>query len=224
MAEPESVAAKPRNTLAALLAAYRRRRPAGAPGVPRREDLALTDLVDLLGWEFFAEWVAPESITVRLSGTHIDYVLGGSVTGVNFFEKYRPRDRALYSRFYTAIADHPCGGYTERQVIVGGDETYDYHSIYLPLARRATYVPIVGAVSVGPFERIAARRVQGHQPDFRALVRIGLFDIGFGVPAGDLDTIDIAGVIAAIDATGGATLDSDAIEARPMLGRPPSLG
>jgi hypothetical protein len=224
MPDLESAAAKPRNTLAALLAAYRRCCPPGGAGVPRREDLTLADLADLLGWEFFAEWVAPDSITVRLSGTHIDYVLGRSVTGVNFFEKYRPHDRALYARFYAAIADHPCGGYTVRQVIVGGDEAYDYHSIYLPLARRASYVPIVGAVWVGQFERVAARRVEGHQPDFRALGRIGLFDIGFGVPAGDLETVDIAAVIAAIDAKGGATLDRDALEARPMLGRPPSLG
>jgi len=224
MPELERVAAKPRNPLAALLAAYRRRCPPGATGVPRREDLGLADLVDLLGWEFFAEWVAPDSITVRLSGTHIDYVLGASVTGVNFFDKYHPHDRALYARFYAAIADHPCGGYSVRQVIVGGDESFDYHSIYLPLARREAYVPIVGAVSVAQFERIAARRIEGHQPDFRALVRIGLFDIGFGVPAGDLETVDIAAVIAAIEAKGGATLDREALAARPLLGRPPSLG
>jgi hypothetical protein len=221
MPEPEGSAAKPSNALAALLAAYRAACPADGSGVPRREDLGLAQLKPLLGWEFFAEWIAPASITVRLSGTHIDYVLGGSVTGVDFFEKYRPADRPLYGRFYAAIADHPCGGYSLRQVIVGGAEAYDYHSIYLPLARRGTYVPIVGAVSVAGFERIAAERVAGRKPDFRDLVGLGLFDLGFGVPASDIGIVDIDAVVRAIDAKGGAALDQDAVAGRPLLGRPP---
>jgi hypothetical protein len=220
---PEPEPAPPRNALAALLAAYRAVCPADGSGVPRRADLGLAELKELLGWEFFAEWVAPASIVVRLSGTHIDYVLGTSVTGADFFEKYRPEDRARYGAFYGAIADHPCGGYTVRQVIVGGAEAYDYHSIYLPLARREAYVPIVGAVWVGQFERIAAERSAGHKPDFRDLVRLGLFDIGFGLPQSDLDTIDMAAVLRAIDAQRGVAFDSDAVTTRPLLGRPPTV-
>jgi len=220
---PESVIADSHNALAALLTAYRRLCPAGSAGVPRREDLGLAQLKGLLGWEFFAEWVAPASITVRLSGTYIDYVLGTSVTGADFFEKYRPEDRPTYGRFYAAIADHPCAGYSVRQVIGGGGEAYDYHSIYLPLARRATYVPFVGAVWVSQFERLAAQRSEGLEPDFRALVRLGLFDLGFGLPATEFGTIDIAAVSAAIDAKGGVKLDQDAIEARPLLGKPAAL-
>jgi hypothetical protein len=223
MPESEAAIAGSRNALSALLAAYRSLCPAGSTGVPRREDLGLVQLKGLLGWEFFAEWVAPSSITVRLSGTHIDYVLGTCVTGVDFFEKYRADDRATYSRFYAAIADHPCAGYSVRQVIVGGDESYDYHSIYLPLARRPTYVPIVGAVWVSQFARIAARRTEGHKPDFRALVRLGLFDLGFGLPASGFETVDIAAVISAIDAKGRVMLDQDAVNLRPQLGKPTTL-
>lgn len=223
MQELEAAVADSHNALSALLAAYRLLCPAGSAGVPRREDLGLAQLRRLLGWEFLAEWVAPASITVRLSGTYIDYVLGTSVTGADFFEKYRPEDRSTYSRFYEAIADHPCAGYSVRQVIVGGVEAYDYHSIYLPLARRATYVPIVGAAWVSQFERLAAQRSEGHEPDFRALVRLGLFDIGFGLPNTAFETIDIDAVSAAIDAKGGVTLDQDALEARPLLGKPASL-
>jgi hypothetical protein len=223
MSSPEKALADPRNPLAHLLAAYRRLCPSGASGVPRREDLGLAQLKELLGWEFFAEWVAPESITVRLAGTHIDFVLGTGVTGANFFDKYRPEDRATYSRFYGCIADRPCAGYSVRQVIVGGDEAYDYHSIYLPLARRATYVPIVGAVAITRFARLDAPR-RATPPDFSALRHLGLFDIGFGLPASDFTTVDIAGVIATIDRTGGVTLDRDALEARPLLGRPTTLG
>jgi len=217
---PDTTAA-PRNALAALLTAYRRARP--RDGVPRREDLGLEQLKGLLGWEFFAEWVPPESITVRLSGTYIDYVLGTSVTGVDFFDMYRPEQRPAYARFYAAIADTPCGGYSVRQVIVGGDEAFDYHSIYLPLARRERYVPIVGAVWVSQFARVAARRTEGHLPDFRALVRLGLFDLGFGVPAGDFEPVDIAATFAAIDAKGETMLDRDAVAARPLLGKPATL-
>jgi hypothetical protein len=221
MPAPEAEAAKPRNALAALLAAYRGACPTGG-GVPRREDFGLAQLKELLGWEFLAEWVAPASIVVRLSGTHIDYVLGASVTGVDFFEKYRPVDRPCYSAFYTAIADRPCGGYSVRQVIVGGAETYDYHSIYLPLARRDAYVPIVGAVWVGQFERIAAERAAGNKPDFRDLVRLNLFDIGFGLPQSDIDSIDIAAALRAVDKQRSVAFDSDAVATRPLLGRPPT--
>lgn len=220
---PEAVIAESHNALSALLAAYRRLCPPGSAEVPRRDELGLAQLKGLLGWEFFAEWLAPSSMKVRLSGTYIDYVLGTSVTGVDFFEKYRPEDRPTYARFYAAIADQPCAGYSVRQVIVAGDEAYDYHSIYLPLARRATYVPIVGAVWVSQFERLAGRRGEGHEPDFRALVRLGLFDLGFGLPATEFETIDIDAVTAAIDAKGGVMLDRDAIEARPLLGKPATL-
>ncbi len=211
-----------RNAIGRLLAAYARVQ-ARTGGVPRRGDLDFAELKPLLGWEFFAEWVAPDSIVVRLSGSHIDYVLGSNVTGVNFFEKYRPEQRRLYSRFYGAIADHPCGGYSVRRVIVGGAEAYQYHSIYLPLAPRPDYVPIVGAVALTGFQRIAPVSVVGGPPDFQDLSRLGGFDIGAGVPTGDLETIDIVRVDAEIDATGDLVLDQAAHDARPLLGRPPTL-
>ncbi|MBI3515020.1 MAG: PAS domain-containing protein [Proteobacteria bacterium] len=202
--------------------AYERVRVA-VGGVPRREDVGLEQLKDLLGWEFFAEWLAPHSIVVRLSGAHIDYVLGSNVTGVNFFDKYRADQRALYSRFYGAIADHPCGGYTVRGVVVGGTERFQYHSIYLPLATRPNYVPIVGAVAITDFTRLAPAGKVGGAPDFQALSRLGVFDIGFGVPAGGLERIDIAAVAAGIEAAGDTTLDQEALEVRPLIGRPRSM-
>lgn len=208
-----------RNAIGRLLAAYDGVRVASG-GVPRREDLDLALLKPLLGWEFFAEWVAPASIIVRLSGAHIDYVLGSNVTGVNFFAKYRAEQRAVYSRFYGAIADHPCGGYTARRVIVGGAEAFQYHSIYLPLAKRPSYMPIVGAVAVTGFERIAPGSTLGGPPDFQALTRLGVFDIGCGAPPRDLALIDIAAVVAEIDAAGELALDKAAHEARSSIGRP----
>lgn len=188
-------------------------------GVPRREDVGLEQLRDLLGWEFFAEWQAPHAIVVRLSGAHIDYVLGANVTGVDFFEKYRPEQKRLYAGFYAAIADHPCGGYTARRVVIGGAERFDYHSVYLPLAARPRYVPIVGAVAVTDFERLGRSQVGG-PPDFQELARIGVFDIGFGLPGGDLEALDIVRIVARIEAAGEAAFDQEAMEARPLIGRP----
>jgi hypothetical protein len=222
MAFPDGIG-ESTNAIARLLAAYGRVRAASG-GTPKREDIGLEQLKGLLGWEFFAEWVAPESIIVRLSGTHIDYMLGTNVTRVNFFEKYRPEQRAMYARFYGAIADQPCGGYAVRRVVVGGAEAFDHHSIFLPLAPKPAYVPIVGAVAVTRFERIAKRTARDVAPDFRALTGIGLFDLGDGVPAiAGLDTIDIAAVIAAIDATGPLALDQEAHDARSVIGRPPKF-
>ena len=211
-----------RNAIGRLLAAYDGVRVA-VGGVPRREDLGLEQLKGLLGWEFFAEWVAPASIVVRLSGAHIDYLLGSNVTGANFFAKYRAEQRAVYSRFYGAIADHPCGGYTARRVIVGGAEAYQYHSIYLPLAPRPRYVPIVGAVAATGFERVAPASTMGGPPDFQALTRLGVFDIGLGPPPKDLASIDIAAVVREIDAAGELVLDKLALEARSPIGRPRTL-
>ena len=209
-----------RNPIARLLIAYER---LAAAGLPRREDVGLEQLKDLLGWEFFAEWLAPHSIVVRLSGSHIDYVLGANVTGVNFFDKYRADQRALYSRFYGAIADQPCGGYTVRGVVVGGTERFQYHSIYLPLATRPNYVPIVGAVAITDFARLGSGGKVGGAPDFQALSRLGVFDIGFGMPAGAHEPVDIAAVAAAIEAAGNTSLDQEALEGRPLIGRPRSM-
>jgi hypothetical protein len=222
MAFPDGIGGSP-NAIARLLVAYGRVR-AESGGTPAREAIGLEQLKGLLGWEFFAEWVAPESIVVRLSGTHIDYMLGTNVTRENFFEKYRPEQRAMYARFYGAIADQPCGGYAVRRVVVGGAEAFDHHSIFLPLAPKANYVPIVGAVAVARFERIARDTRRDVPPDFRELTGIGLFDLGDGVPALDgLEAIDIAAVIAEIDGAGPPTLDQDAQQARSVIGRPPKF-
>jgi hypothetical protein len=222
-----------RNSIGRLLAAYAEARAASgdAPGhmlggVPRREDVGFEQLKALLGWEFFGEWVAPTSIVVRLSGAHIDYVLGRNVTGQNFFDHYRPEQRAVYSRFFGAIADHACGGYSVRRVLVNGTEAYEYHSIYLPLAARPSYVPIVGAVAVAGFERIADGPAAAAPPDFQALTRLGLFDIGNGLPrdpSAGFEPIDIGAVVAAIDAAGELTLDKIAHDTRSTVGRPPTL-
>ena len=222
MAFPVGIDASP-NAIARLLVAYARVR-AACGGVPTREAMDLSQLRGLIGWEFFAEWVAPASIVVRLSGAHIDYMLGTNVTRVNFFDKYRPEQRALYAALYGAVADTPCGGYTGRRVVVGGTEVFDYHSIYLPLARKPDYVPIVGAVAISGFERLAVPADGAPAPNFEALDRLGVFDIGYGVPAGPPDTVDIAAIIAAIDAAGAVTLDSQALATRSsLIGRPPRL-
>jgi hypothetical protein len=215
-----------RNAIARLLAAYDRLRRA-AGGVPRREDFGLEQLRELLGWQFFADWTPPASIVVRLAGTYIDYVLGANVTGVDFFEKYRPEQRSLYARFYAAIADSPCGGYSVRRVVVAGTEAFDYHSIYLPLAPRPGHVPIIGAVAVTGFSRLVEAGAE-RAPDFQALARLGVFDIGFGPPAGDLagdlECVDIAAVVGAIEAAGRLSLDRAAREARSLVSRPPTIG
>jgi hypothetical protein len=211
-----------RNALGRLLAAYDGVR-AAAGGMPRREQLGFEQLKGLLGWEFFAEWVAPASIVVRLSGAHIDYMLGCNVTGANFFAKYRADQRAVYSRFYGAIADHPCGGYSLRRIVVGDAEAFEQHSVYLPLAPQPRYVPIVGAVAMTGFERIAPRTVVGASPDYQALIRLGVFDVGFGPPPKDLASIDIAAVVREIDAAGEPALDKTALETRSPIGRPSTL-
>ena len=214
-----------RNSIGRLLAAYAQAHAASV-GVPRREDVGFEQLKSILGWEFFAEWVTPTSIVVRLSGAHIDYVLGRNVTGENFFDKYRPEQRVTYSRFFGAIADHPCGGYSVRRVIVNGAEAFDYHSIYLPLMPRPHYVPIVGAVAVTGFERVAAGPPIQAPPNFQALTRLGVFDIGHGLPddvSPGTEPIDIGAVVAAIDATGELVLDKIAHDTRSPVGRPPTI-
>jgi hypothetical protein len=221
MAFPDGIGGSP-NAIARLLVAYDRVR-AACDGTPTREAMGIEQLRGLIGWEFFAEWVAPASIAVRLSGAHIDYMLGTNVTGVNFFDKYRPEQRALYSALYGAIADTPCGGYTVRRVVVGGAEAYRYHSIYLPLAPKPDAVPIVGAVAITGFERIAPSAEDKPAPDFQALEQLGVFDIGHGVPAGPPDAVDIGAIIAGIDAAGAITLDQQAHATRSPIGRPPRL-
>ncbi|HUA51437.1 MAG TPA: PAS domain-containing protein [Candidatus Sulfotelmatobacter sp.] len=215
-----------RNSIGRLLAAYADARPSST-GLPRREDVGFERLKPLLGWEFLAEWVAPASIVVRLSGAHIDYVLGRNVTGQNFFDHYRPEQRTVYARFFGAIADHSCGGYSVRRVIVNGAEAFDYHSIYLPLAPRPDYVPIVGAVAVTGFERVAHGASSDAAPDFQALSRLGVFDIGHGVPDGalaGLEPIDIGTVVATIDEAGDLALDKLAYDTRSSVGRPRTAG
>jgi hypothetical protein len=222
MAFPDGIDGSP-NPIGRLLVAYARVRAAGG-GTPTREAMGIEQLRGLIGWEFFAEWVAPASIVVRLSGAHIDYMLGTNVTGVNFFDKYRPEQTALYSTLYGAVADQPCGGYTGRRVVVGGTEVFEYHSIYLPLAPKPDAVPIIGAVAITGFERLEARGDGAPAPNFQALDRLAVFDIGDGVPAGPLDAIDIARVIAGIDAAGTITLDPEAHAKRSsLIGRPPRL-
>ena len=203
-----------------LVEAYRdaRREAGGRP--PARVALGPERLRGILGWEFLAVWRAPASIVVRLSGVHIDYVLGTNVTGIDFFDLYPPEARDGFARFYAAIAGGPCGGYTRRDVVVGGHETYDYHSVYLPLAPEGDVVPMIGAVSIAGFERRAEIAGADHRPDFRWMTRMAVFDLGDGVPDHRLDRLDIEAVLDGIEADSGPMLDQRALEARSLVGRP----
>lgn len=223
MAPPDVVPAR-RCAPGRLIEAYRRARREAGGGLPARDALGPERLKGLLGWVFLAHWQAPASIVVRLSGVHIDYVLGTNVTGVDFFDLYTDEARPMFSRFYAAIAGFPCGGYTRRDVLVGGEECYDYHSVYLPLATAGEVVPIVGAVAIARFERRAGPCLAPGRPDFRSTTRVGLFDLGSGVPDAGIDVVDIEAVLDMLDGAAGPLLDMRAVEARPLMGRPSRPG
>ena len=206
--------------VARLLRVYSEVRELLGGRLPGRDDMGPERLRDMLGWVFVAEWVPPASIVVRLSGTHIDYVLGTNVTGLDFFDLYSDEARLMYSRFYRDIVGRPCAGYTRRDVIVGGRETFDYHSVYLPLDGPPDRVPIIGAVAVSGFQRLSAAVDAGARPDFRTLSRIGLIDLGSGVPEDGLEAVDAVAVCRELDGSGPPRLDDDALMARSFANRP----
>lgn len=212
------------NAIARLLRVYAQVRAGLGGRLPGRDDIGPERLRDALGWIFLAEWAPPTSIVVRLSGIHIDYVLRTNVTGVDFFDLYAPEARPTYSRFYDRIVGRPCGGYTRRAVVVGGRETFDYHSIYLPLAGAGDKVPIVGATAVTGFERLSEAVDAGAAPDFRALSRLGLIDLGQGIPDDGFEHIDPVEVCAEIEALRELKLDGDAQLERSFTTRPRLTG
>ena len=208
------------SSIARLLRVYSEIRESLGGRLPGRDDMGPERLRDTLGWVFLAEWAPPTSIVVRLSGTHIDYVLGTNVTGVDFFDLYTDEARPMYSRFYRHIAGRPCAGYTRRDVVVGGSETFDYHSIYLPLAGPSDRVPIIGATAVSGFQRLSTAVEAGARPDFRNLSRIGLIDLGDGAPEDGFEAVDVAAVCRELDGSGPTRLDDDALMARSFANRP----
>lgn len=210
--------------IAGLLRAYARVRADLGGRLPTRDDLGPERLRDVLGWVFLAEWSPPTSIVVRLSGIHIDYVLGTNVTGVDFFDLYTPEARRTFTRFYERIVGRPCGGYIHRTVVVSGRETFDYHSIYLPLAGFGDRVPIIGATAVTGFQRLSEAVDADSRPDFRALSRIGLIDLGQGTPDDGFERIDPAAVCAEIESMDWLRLDDDAQMARSLATRPRRAG
>lgn len=212
------------NAIAGLLRVYAQVRAGLGGRLPTRGDLGPERLRDALGWLFLAEWSPPESIVVRLSGIHIDYVLRTNVTGVDFFDLYTPEARPRYSRFYSHIAGRPCGGYTRRAVVVGGRETFDYHSIYLPLAGPGDKVPIIGATAVTGFQRLPEAVDNGGGPDFRTLSVLGLIDLGQGIPDDDFERVDAAAACAEIESSYELRLDDDAHTARSFTTRPRRVG
>lgn len=212
------------NAVARLLRVYARVRAGLGGRLPTRDDLGPERLRDALGWLFLAEWSPPESIVVRLSGIHIDYVLRTNVTGVDFFDLYTPDARPRYSRFYGHIVGRPCAGYTRRAVVVGGHETFDYHSIYLPLAGPGGKVPIIGATAVTGFQRLTEAVDAGSRPDFRALSVHGLIDLGQGIPDDGFERVDPMAVCAEIESLYELRLDDDAQTARSYATRPRRAG
>lgn len=212
------------NAIARLLRGYAQVRESLGGRLPTRDDLGPERLRDALGWLFLAEWAPPTSIVVRLSGIHIDYVLRSNVTGVDFFDLYTPEARPTYSRFYDRIAGHPCGGYTRRAVVVGGHETFDYHSIYLPLAGAGTKVPIIGATAVTGFKRLSAPVDTGSGPYFGAPPLLGLIDLGHGIPDDGFEHMDPAALCSEIELSYGLRLDDDAQSTRSFTTRPPRTG
>lgn len=212
------------NAIARLLRAYAQVRAGLGGRLPTRDDLGPERLRGALGWLFLAEWSPPESIVVRLSGIHIDYVLRTNVTGVDFFDLYTPDARPRYSRFYGHIAGRPCGGYTRRAVVVGGLESFDYHSIYLPLAGPGDKVPVIGATAVTGFHRLSEAIEAGDRPDFRALSVLGLIDLGQGTPDDGFDRVDPVAVCAEIESLCDLQLDDDGHSGRSFATRPRRAG
>lgn len=96
-------------TNARLLLAWKGWRTGAAP--PRRGDIRLEDIVEILPAITLLEARGPEDFQFRLTGTGVDERAGMHMTGINALDLTAAEHRAIRARRLWHVASTPCGAY-----------------------------------------------------------------------------------------------------------------
>ncbi|ANK82278.1 MAG: hypothetical protein TEF_16885 [Rhizobiales bacterium NRL2] len=175
---------------ALFLAAWIGWRKAGAP--PRRRDVRLEDIVELLPGIILLEARAPDVFHFRLAGTGVDEYSGMHMTGVNALDLTAPENRATRARRLWSLASTPCGGYfrfLHRYPETRAEAPME--GIILPVLADADDAP-VQLMSVFSSSRSRAESEPPSNDMRNALPDEFYFvDLGFGAPEGEEPVIGL---------------------------------
>jgi len=165
-----------------LLARRADERPALGEGpVPLRQAFNPMKVRRQLPHVYIGEWISPDVVEVRLSGTALDAAVGHPLTGKNYLEYFPREDRPFYSAVFENIIKRPCGLKMMRTLTLSSDRRHQLRSLSFPLANKEG-VPcyIVGMTNV--VRDFHQGSLDGVEHPKSELHSINLIDIGAGVP------------------------------------------
>lgn len=166
---------------AQFLAAWTGWRRGAAP--PRRRDVRLEDIVDLLPGVILLEARAPDVFHFRLAGTGVDEFSGMHMTGVNALDLTAPENRAVRARRLWSLASIPCGGFLRF--------FHRYPESRAEAAMEGLILPVLADADGAPVQLMSVfsssrSRVESEPPsnDMRNALPDEFYfvDLGFGVP------------------------------------------
>jgi len=150
--------------------------------LPRRSDIDLAGIKDLLPGLLLLEARARDRFIFRLVGTLIDEALGVGVTGSNYLDFARPELRELRAERMVRQLAWPCGArMITRFVAVDGD-ALPLEVVALPMRSDADDRPRLLIAAVGGLDAQMIRDVSSTAPLEGGAEVYEYFDIGAGVP------------------------------------------
>ncbi|MDP7548835.1 MAG: PAS domain-containing protein [Alphaproteobacteria bacterium] len=163
----------------------------GTELIPRRFEVRIEEIVELLPLMTVMEVISPEAATFRLAGTALSEGLGFELTGHNYFDMAPPDTRALRVARTWQVATQPCGSLFLCSIIYQSGRAVPSEVLTLPIWPNEPSVrPHLFAVSMA----LEETRMEGPASEANQLP-IGegyqFIDIGAGLPDASLDLADL---------------------------------
>lgn len=157
---------------------------------PARNDFRMMDVSEISDQLFLNERYSDDNICVVQSGGMINKQLGADLTGLNFLELLPPDQFSIERAYFKALSELPCAGYITRFSSQAEGRNFIYRSTHLPLLSNGGNVKFW----VGTGAILEENKFPADQPTIRfgqlQTLEREYFDIGSGVPAGELSPPD----------------------------------
>ena len=125
-----------------------------------RNNIRPQDIKSFLSWTFIAETRGHQNLTVCLSATPIDELLGINLSGSNMFDRYIAAHKEAYWAYFSDILSGKFGGYTNRILVDKWNQQVRYRSLYLPLRNKdGSSTALIGAIHATEIEQDIERRL-----------------------------------------------------------------
>ncbi len=150
--------------------------------VPRRADMRLEDITEILPWIAVADIISETEVTIRLAGTMIREVLGVELTGRNLLELTEPEHRAARGARSARLAAQPCGAIWIWNLAFADQHSRPAENLCLPMRPNADGRPMQMLNVFGMLSSEYPPQAINHYQQVAPSAQHSFIDIGAGIP------------------------------------------